>query len=118
MEPLDNLEKELGRQFGDAPRELKATISLAMRAIQGRSFGEALNELKHAQELVDNNQPDLSDWRAETAAAWALYYYRGGPELKSNEMWRKIALAQRLEPDNKRLDALIDQIQTDRARPG
>ena len=100
----------------DASRELKATINLAISAIQRNQFGEALNQLQRAQSLVDNRRHDLADWRAEVAVTWALYYFRGGLELEPNAMWRKIALAKHLEPDNERLKEIIAQIQAERER--
>ena len=113
MEEFDRLDELLASQFDDAPRQLKATIRIAFRAIQKGQFDEALNQLRQGQTLVDDRD-ELSDWRAEVAATWALYYLHGGPELEPNDMWRKIALAQRLEPKNKRLMEVIVQIKAQR----
>lgn len=117
VEQLDHLEKGLGKQFEDAPRELKATINLALCAIQGKEFAEALNRLQQAQNLIDNKD-ELADWRAKMCLAWALYYCRGGPEpeLEPHVMWHSIRRARQLEPENKQLNALIAQIRADSER--
>jgi hypothetical protein len=108
------LERELARQFGDAPSELKVPLDLALRAIRRERFSEALRELQRAQSLVDNKRDGWADRRAEVAVAWALYYFRSGYEPEPNAMWRKIALTQRLEPENERLEEIIAQIQAKR----
>jgi hypothetical protein len=116
MEEFDYLDELLASQFDDAPRQLKAIIRLTFRAVREGQFGEALNQLRQAQTLVDSKTNDLADWRAEVAAMWALYYLHGGPELELNDMWHKIALAQRLEPENRRLVEVIDLIKAQRGR--
>jgi hypothetical protein len=108
------VERELARQFGDAPSELEVPLDLALRAIRRERFSEALRELQRAQSLVDNKRDGWADWRAEVAVAWALYYFRSGYEPEPNAMWRKIALTQRLEPENERLKEIIAQIQAKR----
>jgi hypothetical protein len=65
-------------------------------------MGEALNELNRAHDLV--NQHKLDAWRAEMAAAWAVFYYRANEPEK---MRRAIAYAKQREPQNKRLAALL-----------
>jgi hypothetical protein len=110
-DPFDNIDKLLGRAFDDAPRELKATVSLARGTIRRRELVDAHNKLKEAQNLLDSNGEELADWRAEVAATGALYYLAGGPEPEPNTMWRKVAEAQRLEPDNELLKEIIDIIE-------
>lgn len=111
-EQIDHLEQEFGRQFNNAPRELKATINMAIRAIQLKNCGEALNELRRAQKIVDDQR--LESWRAELHVAWVLYYSRNCPELEDNAMWHHIAQAQRLEPGNEGLSELIQKIKNER----
>ena len=113
-DPIYYLEQELGRQFDDAPRELKATINLAINAIQSMNCGEALNELRRAQQIVDEQL--LVSYQAELHTVWALFYRRGCPEFERNVMWHHIAQAQRLEPENKRLLELINKIREEGSR--
>jgi len=102
--------KKLTQQLNNVPRKLEATIASVVRAIQRERFDKAFKELQRAQNLIDDNTGELADLRIEVAVTWALYYYRGGPELEPNDMWRKIARAQRLDPRHARLNALINQI--------
>ncbi|MEJ2750500.1 MAG: hypothetical protein P8183_21715, partial [Anaerolineae bacterium] len=78
FEPLNRAERLLAQQFGDAPRELQTTIDLAMNALKQDNFGDALNLLNRAHDLVKAKA--LTDWEAEVAAAWAVYYLRTGDE--------------------------------------
>jgi hypothetical protein len=101
MDVLDRAQRLLAKQFDDAPRELLATIDLAMNALQNGSKGEALNELNRAHDLVQRH--NLEAWKAEVAAAWAVYHYHNGDMTR---MFKAIRYAQRREPDNKRIAAL------------
>ena len=89
------------KQFGDAPRELNTTISLAMDALKHSNHGDALNLLNRAHDLV--KAQSLDDWMAEVAAAWAVYYFHTGENQK---MHQAINYAQSKEPNNKRIAAL------------
>ena len=119
-ETLVNIEKLLGAEFDDAPRELKAIIRLILIALDkkkaGRkTCGEAFNNLRHAANLV--NEKHLTEWQAELNAVWALYYLRNCPNLEEsgkkeeNLMWHHIAQAHRLEPDNKTLNNILSEIE-------
>ena len=102
MEELTRAQRLLAQQFNDAPRELAATIDLAMNATRRGSLGEALNELNRAHDLVNKNK--LDEWRAEVAAAWAVFYYRSNEPKKMNQA---ISYAKKREPNNRRLNALL-----------
>jgi Tfp pilus assembly protein PilF len=95
------IDQLLGQQFNDAPRQLNAIVDIAMRALQQRQYGEARNQLNKAHELA--NQLDMAEWRAEVAAAWAVYYYHTDDQ---EQMLKSIRYAVSLEPDNKRIAAL------------
>jgi Tfp pilus assembly protein PilF len=82
---------------------LNATINLAMKALKNKSMGEALNELNKAHDLVNARGDELEEWKAEMAAAWAVYYYHAGEKEK---MSQSMQYALRREPDNKRISAL------------
>ena len=47
-------------------------------ALKNKSIGEALNELNRAHDLVNAKGDELEEWKAEMAAAWAVYYYHTG----------------------------------------
>lgn len=113
-ELLDRIDELLADQFEDAPRQLRAITNLAFRAIRNKQCGEALNLLRQAQSLTEEKGEELAGWRAEVAALWALYHLYGCPELESNSMWKKIAEAQRLEPENERLMEVIALIKAQR----
>jgi hypothetical protein len=117
MEPLDQAERLMAHHFDDAPRELKATIDIALRSLRLRQHGDALNMLRQAQEMVDGDA-ELSAWRAELAAMWALYHSPGGPDPNSKKMWRYVSLAQRLEPENERLQRVVAYIEQSDKRRG
>ena len=102
MESINRIDQMFGKQNGDAPRELRATIALAMSALRQDSAGEAQSELNRAHKIVNAN-PELTHWKAEVSAAWAVYYYHTDEE---DQMLKAISYAQRLEPDNKRIAAL------------
>jgi len=102
VEELTRAQRLLAQQFNDAPRELAATIDLAMNATRRGSLGEALNELNRAHDLVNKNK--LDEWRAEVAAAWAVFYYRSNEPKKMNQA---ISYAKKREPNNRRLNALL-----------
>jgi hypothetical protein len=101
FESLNRAERLLAQQFGDAPRELQTTIDLAMNALKHGNFGDALNLINRAHDLV--KEKGLTEWEAEVAAVWAVYYFHTGDE---KQMYKAISFAQRQEPDNKRIEAL------------
>ncbi|MCP4421090.1 MAG: hypothetical protein GY805_31145 [Chloroflexi bacterium] len=105
LEPLLRAEKLIAQQFDDAPRELNAAIDLAMNALQQDNFGDALNLLNRAHDLAEKN--NLEEWKAEVSAAWAVYYFRTGDK---KEMYQAISYAQRREPENRRIAALMKVI--------
>ena len=109
FEPLRRAERLLAQQFDDAPRELDTTIDLAMNALAQDNFGDTLNLLNHAHELVEKS--NLEEWKAELAAAWAVYYFRTGDEKK---MCQATSYAQRREPENKRITALLQVISSNK----
>ena len=102
MDELTRADRLLAQQFHDAPRELAATVDLAMNALKQGRMGEALNELNRAHDLVSQN--NLDNWRAEVAAAWAVFYYRTNEPQK---MRQAINYARKKEPNNRRLLALL-----------
>ncbi len=106
MEPLLRAERLLAQQFGDASRELQTTIDLAMNALKQGNFGDALNLINRAHDLV--KEKALIEWEAEVAAAWVVYYFHTGDE---EQMYQAISYAQRREPDNKWIAALLKVIQ-------
>jgi len=108
MEELTRAQRLLAQQFNDAPKELAATIDLAMNATRQGSMGEALNELNRAHDLVNKN--NLEEWRAEVAAAWAVFYFRTNEPKK---MYQAISYAQKREPENKRLLALLNVLKNE-----
>ncbi len=119
QEPFFNTEKLLGKEFDDAPRQLKAIIQQILSALEKKNAGqnncgETFNYLRQADKLVQNNQ--LKEWQAELHAVWALYYRHGCPNLEDKGktedslMWHHIAYAQRLEPDNQTLNRILDEI--------
>ncbi|MBN1934253.1 MAG: hypothetical protein JW934_06295 [Anaerolineae bacterium] len=108
---------ELLSQFGPAPERLKALIHSALVAIKEKQFGEALNKLCKADELLEREKQALAGWQAEVAVTWALYYASDGPELEPKAMWDKIIEAQRLEPENERLDQVIALIKAKQPKP-
>lgn len=101
MEELNRAQRIAAQQFGDAPRQLSLTIDLAMSALKSGSMGEALNELNRAHDLVKARR--LEEWKAELAAAWAVYHYHAGDHRR---MLKAIRYAQRREPNNRRINAL------------
>ena len=97
------MDQLIARQFEDAPRQLNATIDLAMSALKNNSLGEALNELNKAHDLVNTKGEELVDWQAEMAAAWAVYYFHTKDKKK---MLQAMKYALKKEPENKRIAAL------------
>ncbi len=119
QEPLINIEKLLGKEFDNAPRQLKATIQLILNALVQKQngqndCGQALNNLRQADQIVEENHLDV--WKAELHAVWALYYHRGCPNFedktKTEErlMLQHIRRSQRLEPDNQTLNNVLTEI--------
>ncbi len=103
MEIFSRMDQLIAKQFEDAPRLLNSTIDLAMNALKNNSFGEALNELNKAHDLIKSKGDELEEWKAEMAAAWAVYHYRMGDKKK---MTQAIKYALNKEPENKRIAAL------------
>lgn len=100
-EILARIDQLLGQQFEDAPRQLNATIDLVMKLLQQREYGAALSQLNKAHDLAA--VLDMAEWRAEVAAAWAVYYYHTNDH---DHMLKSIRYAVQLEPQNKRIAAL------------
>lgn len=101
MESLLRAQRLIAQQMGDAPKELQTTIDLAMNALRQDGFGDALNLLNRAHDLIEHNQ--LNEWKAEMSACWAVFYFRTGNERM---MLKAIDYAQKREPTNKRIAAL------------
>lgn len=98
--------------IGDAPTVLKNTLDVAIDALEEGRLGEAANEIRKAGNILNNNNNyQLENWRGELAAVRALFYFYGGDEKK---MYKNIIMAQRLEPKNKRLKEVVDQIRAGR----
>lgn len=108
MDPLNHLEQELARQFEHAPSELNETIHAVLQSLHEKRFQEARAELQQAQGLADT---ESSGWQAQTALAWLLYYFLGGPELVEIDLDQKIELARTLQLDSRELIRLIDEVQ-------
>jgi hypothetical protein len=108
MDPLNHFEQELARQFEHAPAELNETIHAVLLALHEKRFQEAQIELQQAQGLAD---AEPFGWQAQTALAWLLYYFLGGPELVEIDLDQKIELARTLHLDSSELMRLIDEVQ-------
>lgn len=89
--------------MNDAPRQLTAAMGLAMRALRLGQHGAALNELNKAHDLAAKNP----EWRAEVAAAWAVYYYHTGDR---DQMLHSMRYAAQLEPENERIRELKEAL--------
>ena len=76
-----------------------------MNALKQDNFGDALNLINRAHGLV--KEKALIEWKAEVAAAWAVYYFHTGDE---KQMYQAISYAQRREPKNKRIATLKNVI--------
>jgi hypothetical protein len=92
-------------ETGNAPGFLTLTVQQAISALRKNSKGEALNEIRKADKYVQEN--NLEEWKAEMHAMWAIFHHHMKEE---KDMLRAIRDAQRLEPNNARIEALRQEL--------
>lgn len=86
---------------GSKEQQLASNIKQALNALRNNSKGEALSIIRRADKIVQEH--NFVDWEAEMHAVWTVFYYHMKEE---QDMLLAIRKAQKLEPNNARIEAL------------